>query len=68
MTTDLGTNMEKKVSVTEIKHRLLASMMVRKDFMKLVPVARKHPFAMRNYVMMMWQILPTMMQSILLKI
>jgi len=44
MTTDVRTNMEKKVSMTE---------MVRKDFMKLVPVARKHPLAMRNYVMMM---------------
>ena len=52
MTTDVGTSMEKKVSMSE---------MVRKDFMKLVPVAmrkhplamRKHPLAMRNYVMMM---------------
>ena len=44
MTTDVRTNMEKKVSMTE---------MVRKDFMKLVPVERKHPLAMRNYVMMM---------------
>ena len=44
MTTDVRTNMEKKVSMTE---------MVRKDFMKLVLVARKHPLAMRNYVMMM---------------
>ena len=43
MTTDAGTNME-KVSMTE---------MVRKDFMKLVTMARKHPLAMRNYVMMM---------------
>ena len=42
-TTYVGTNMEKKVSMTE---------MVRKDFMKLVPVVRKHPLAMRNYVMM----------------
>jgi hypothetical protein len=53
MTTDVGTNMENKVSMTEIKHRLLVSTMVRKDFMKLVSVARKHPLAMRNYVMMM---------------
>ena len=45
MTIDVGTNMEKKVSMSE---------MVRKNFMKLVPVAmRKHPLAMRNYVMMM---------------
>jgi hypothetical protein len=52
MTIYVGTNMEKKVSMTE---------MVTKDFMKLVPVAmrkhllvmRKHPLAMRNYVMMM---------------
>ena len=44
MTTDARTNMEKKVSMSE---------MVRKEFMKLVPVAmRKHPLAMRNYVMM----------------
>ena len=53
MTTDVGTNMEKKVLMTEIKRRLLVSMMVRKDFMKLVPVVRKHPLAMKNYVMMM---------------
>jgi hypothetical protein len=53
MTTDVGTNMEKKVSMIEIKRRLLVSTMVRKDFMKLVLVARKHPLAMRNYVMMM---------------
>ena len=44
MTTDVRTNMEKKVSMTE---------MVRKDFIKLVPMVRKHPLAMRNYVMMM---------------
>jgi len=45
VTTDVETNMGKKVSMSE---------MVRKDFMKLVPVAmRKHPLAMRNYVMMM---------------
>ena len=43
MTIDVGTNME-KVSMTE---------MVRKDFIKLVPMVRKHPLAMRNYVMMM---------------
>ena len=53
MTTDVETNMEKKVSMIEIKRWLLVSMMVRKDFMKLVPMARKHPLAMRNYVMMM---------------
>ena len=46
--------MEKKVSMTEIKRRLLGSTMVRKDFRKLVPVVRKHPLAMRNYVMMMY--------------
>jgi hypothetical protein len=34
--------MEKKVSMTEIRCRLLVSTM-----------ARKHPLAMRNYVMMM---------------
>jgi hypothetical protein len=45
--------MEKKVSMTEIRRKLLVSTMVRKDFMKLVPVARKHPLAMRNYMMMM---------------
>jgi hypothetical protein len=39
--------------MTKIKRRLLVSTMVRKDFMKLVLVARKHPLAMRNYVMMM---------------
>jgi hypothetical protein len=45
--------MEKKVSMTEIRRKLLVSTMVRKDFMKLVPVARKHPLAMRNYMMLM---------------
>ena len=52
MATDVGTNMEKKVSMSE---------MVRKDFMELLPMAmRKHPLAMKkqplamgNYVMMM---------------
>ena len=53
MTTNVETNIEKKVSMTEIKRGLLVSMMVRKDFMKLVLVARKHPLAMMNYVMMM---------------
>jgi len=53
MTTDVGTNMKKKVSMPGTRHRLLVSRMVRKDSMKLMPVARKHPLAMRNYVMMM---------------
>jgi len=53
MTTDVGTNMEKKVSMPETMRRLLVSRMVRKASMKLMLVAMKHPLAMRNYVMMM---------------
>jgi len=53
MTTDIGTNMEKKVSMPETKRRLLVSRMVRKASMELIQVARKRPLAMRNYVMMM---------------
>jgi hypothetical protein len=52
MTTDVETNME-KVSMTKTRHRLLVGTMVRKASMRLMPVARKHPLAIRNYVMMM---------------
>jgi hypothetical protein len=45
--------MEKKVSMTKTRRRLLVSRMVRKASMKLMWVARKHPLSMRNYVMMM---------------
>jgi hypothetical protein len=53
MTTDIGTNMKKKVSMIETRRRLLVSRMVRKDSMKLMPMARKHPLAIRTSVMIM---------------
>ena len=53
MITDIGTNIEKKVSMLETRRMLLVSRMVRKASMKLMLVVSKHPLAMRNYVMMM---------------
>jgi hypothetical protein len=44
MTTDVGTNMEKKVSMTKIRHRLLVSKMAWKASMKLFAGGEEAPF------------------------
>jgi hypothetical protein len=46
MTTYVGTNMEKKVSMSKIRHRLLVISTM--DFMKMMSMARKHPLAMTD--------------------
>jgi hypothetical protein len=53
MTIHVGTNMEMKVPMTETKRRLLVNRMVRMSSMKLIPVVRKHPLAIKNFIMMM---------------
>jgi hypothetical protein len=60
MTKDVGTNMEKKMSMIETRRRLLVNTMARKHSMKLrkhsmnlMPVVRKHTLAIRISLMIM---------------